>query len=110
MNTKSNMLQQGDVLLSPVQSIPDACKKLSDKRGVVLAEGEITGHYHGIAESSGVELLEAPDRTRFLRVTASRATLTHQEHKPVTIGCGTYRLGIVREKDWFQDMVRNVVD
>lgn len=94
----------------PVSSIPEGCKAVTDKRGVVLAEGEFTGHYHGI-EDGDVALLEAPDGSRFVVNSGDRpATLKHQEHKPVAVAPGAYRIGIVREKDWFQDMVRAVRD
>ena len=103
--------QQGDVIGELVPVVPAGCKAIKDKRGAVLAEGEITGHYHAVEDTEGVELLEAPDRSRFLVVAqGSRAVLTHQEHKPVTIPPGRYRIGQVREKDWFQDMVRTVRD
>ena len=106
------MLQQGDVLLSRVASVPENCKAINDRRGVVLAEGEISGHYHGIEETEGVQLLEAPDRRRYLIVSQARktASLTHQEHKPVTVEPGIYQIGIVREKDWFSEMIRPVID
>jgi hypothetical protein len=78
---------------------------------VVLAEGEITGHYHAIEEEGGVALMEAPDGKRFVVNSGKKpVVLTHQEHHPVTVAPGSYQIGIVREKDWFQDMVRNVVD
>lgn len=111
MKKNKNHGQQGDVLLLKTNTLPEGCKPIADKRGVVLAEGEITGHYHGVEERGDVALLEAPDGRRFVVNNNERpVTLTHQEHKPVTIAPGTHQVGIVREKDWFQDMVRNVVD
>lgn len=114
MKTKISQaqLQQGDVLMLPVSALPKGCKTIKDRRGVVLAEGEVTGHYHGIAEEEGeVALMEAPDGRRFVVNSGEKpVTLTHQEHKPVIVAPGAYQVGIVREKDWFQDMVRNVQD
>lgn len=110
MKTNKDNNQQGDVLLKRIAALPAGCKTINDKRGIVLAEGEHTGHYHGITDG-GVELLEAPDRTRYVINQSNRpAILTHQEHKPVTVDPGIWRVGIVREKDWFTEMVRNVVD
>ncbi len=116
MNTKQNQItharwQQGDVLGLRIAALPAGCKRLpSDARGVVLAEGEHTGHYHGI-EDSGVALMEAPGGTRYL-VNESDApvTIKHQEHRPVTVDPGIWQIGGVREKDWFTEMVRPVVD
>lgn len=112
MKNNNQQIQQGDILLCPISKIPTGCKAIKDKRGVVLAEGEISGHYHAIEKTNGVQLMEAPDRIRYLVVGGARksASLTHQEHKPVSIPPGTYRLGIVREKDWFSEMVRPVID
>jgi hypothetical protein len=108
MNTQN---QQGDVLLLRVSELP-ANSKLAkrDERGAILAEGETTGHYHA-CKDSGVELLEAPNGYRFLHNTTEHpVTIEHQEHKPVTVAPGIWRIGQVREKDWFQDMVRTVID
>jgi hypothetical protein len=111
MKSKNNQIQQGDVLLAPITKLPPGCKVAKkDKRGVVLAEGETSGHYHGI-EESGVSLMEAPTGERYIvNETDHPVSLTHQEHKPITVNPGVFQIGIVREKDWFTEMVRNVVD
>ena len=106
----SKQWQQGDVLGLPVKAVPAGCKTIKDKRGVVLAEGEISGHYHAI-EDADVALFEHADGRRFVVNSSKRTvTLTHQEHRPIAVAPGAYQIGIVREKDWFQDMVRSVVD
>lgn len=112
MKTNPNHLQQGDVVLLKTTKLPDGCKKLTcDHRGVVLAEGEHTGHYHGIEETGGLALMEAPDGVRFLvNEGEAPATIKHQEHKPVTVQPGIWQIGQVIEKDWFNDMIRKVVD
>ena len=112
MKNKIVQLQQGDVVLLRISKLPGDCKPAKkDARGVVLAEGEFTGHFHGIKAMRGLALLEAPGGTRFLvNGTDEPVTITHQEHKPVTVEPGVYQVGQVREKDWFQDMVRTVRD
>jgi hypothetical protein len=110
-NSKVTQLQQGDVLLSLVSELPTSTKPIKDKRGVVLAEGEHSGHYHAFADSGGLELLESPNKVRFVRNNSkTSAILTHQEHKPVNVPPGIWQIGIVREKDWFSEMVRPVID
>lgn len=110
MNKNKEHNQQGDVLLRRISALPDGCKAIKDKRGVVLAEGEHTGHYHGI-EDGGVALMEAPSGVRYVVNSGDKAAvLKHQEHKPVTVDPGIWQVGIVREKDWFADMVRPVID
>lgn len=106
-----NQLQQGDVILNRVSEIPEGTKKITDKRGVVLAEGEHTGHYHGITDS-GVELLEDPKtKKRFVRNSSNKTVkLKHQEHNPVFVAPGMWEIGGVKEYDYFQEMERQVVD
>lgn len=112
MKKNPNHLQQGDVLLLRHSALPADCKRVTcDKRGVVLAEGEHTGHYHGIENEGGLALMEAPDGKRFLVNEGKEAvTIKHQEHKPVVVQPGIWQIGQVVEKDWFNDMVRKVVD
>lgn len=112
MTKNKNHNQQGDVLLLRIKKLPDGCKKVScDKRGLVLAEGEHTGHHHRSEANEGLVLMEAPDGVRFLvNETEHDAVIRHEEHKPVTIAPGIWQVGGVIEKDWFSDMVRKVVD
>ena len=107
-----HQLQQGDVLLLSIPALPTACKPTKkDARGIVLAEGEATGHYHGIDNERGVALMEGPAGERFLvNDTGDAITIKHQEHKPVSVPPGIWQIGQVREKDWFADMVRPVID
>jgi hypothetical protein len=88
-------VRQGDVLLVPVDEIPASARPLARSGGrVVLAEGEVTGHAH-VIRSPGATLLEAGDE-RHLRVNAP-VTLDHQEHDPIRVTPGTYRVVIQRE-------------
>jgi hypothetical protein len=87
--------RQGDVLLVPVDEIPAEARPLRRTGArVVLAEGEATGHAHAI-RSSAATLLGTGDE-RFLRV-AAPVTLDHEEHAPIDVGPGTYRVVIQRE-------------
>lgn len=109
---KNNQNQQGDVLLLRVSKLPVGCKKVScDKRGIVLAEGEHTGHHHRSESGQGLALMEAPDGARFLvNETESDVVIRHEEHQPVTVSPGIHQIGGVIEKDWFSMMVRKVID
>jgi len=104
---ESTQWQQGDVLGVRISQLPAGLKARADKRGAVLAEGEATGHYH-VAEGA-VDLFESEDGTLYLQV-AEQATVTHQEHKPVTLEPGVYQIGIVQEYDYLAEIVRNVRD
>jgi hypothetical protein len=97
------MIQQGDVLIKKVNAIKG--KKVNH---LTLAVGEATGHHHTITEGDA-ELYEE-NGTLFLHVESEKATLTHQEHKPVEIPKGDYEIGIVKEFDHFLEESRNVAD
>lgn len=104
----STVYQQGDVLLFAVDVLPTEAKpRKTDPRGLVLAEGEATGHAH-VIHDSGCALLEAEDKT-YLTVKKG-ATVVHEEHKEVTVPPGTYEVRKVREVDPFSEEVRSVRD
>lgn len=109
MKTNMHQIQQGDVLLRKVTALPKGCTRLKTK---MLAAGEHTGHHHSFDQHGGVALMEAPDKTVYAVNEGEKTeTLTHQEHKIVTLKPGEIaEFGQVREKDWFTDMVRVVRD
>lgn len=107
-----NQLQQGDVCIQRIDSIPHDVVRVDAVNGsFVLAEGEVTGHAHRIHDriklfmdtglpGSGVCYFE----------TDSSVDLTHEEHNTVTIPPGRYRSFIVREYDHLEEATRRVVD
>ena len=102
------MLVQGDVYLVKTRK-PATLKKLErTARGIVLAEGEATGHAHTIASLDAV-LFEGKNKELYLEA-AKEVQLEHQEHTTLTIPSGTYKIGIVREHDYFTEEARKVVD
>lgn len=108
MKTNKRQIQQGDVLFfNRADELPRGCKR---RKGRTVALGEATGHHHTFAE--GVAILDAPDgRVFVVNETSEPKTLVHQEHKETTFAPGVpYEFGQVREKDWFTEMVRPVVD
>ena len=92
------MLRQGDVLICSVKSIPkDATALPRTKRGVVLAEGEVTGHAHRIPSRSA-SLYRTETDARYMRVGGTApVALNHEEHKTVEIPPGNYRVTIHAE-------------
>jgi hypothetical protein len=83
-------IRQGDVILLPVQQSEG--QKLSH---LTLAEGEVTGHKHRISEGEA-ELFEKHG-TVYLRVLSDVATLTHEEHRAISIPQGSWMVRIQRE-------------
>ena len=105
-------IQQGDVCLERVAAIPKSAKLLPHR---VLAIGEVTSHKHQIltetAELYEVETEREGVMTRemFLRCLAP-SELTHEEHGPILIPVGEYRVGIVQEWDYLARAARQVMD
>lgn len=98
------MWRHGDVLIAPARAIPaDA----TPRHGTTLAYGEITGHSHRVQDPDSAQLFEVRG-TLFLRVTAETATVIHEEHKPITLPRGTYRVWMQRE--YTPGAIRRVVD
>ena len=93
--SKPVMIRQGDVLLVPVDEIPTESRRQRRRGRIVLAEGEATGHAHAILERDA-ETFTTSDGNRFL-LTKSRAQLIHEEHAPLDVAPGAYRVVIQRE-------------
>jgi hypothetical protein len=85
--------RQGDVLLIPTRD--EAWAEDVRQPHLVLAEGEATGHRHQIT----VGQAELFDRhgTLYLRVISETARLTHEEHGPIELPQGFWRVQIQRE-------------
>jgi hypothetical protein len=58
--------QQGDVLLTKIDSLPLGNKVERKERGYILAEGEATGHAHVIEEEIEMVEKDGTHRTRKL--------------------------------------------
>jgi hypothetical protein len=98
------MWRQGDVFIAPVPSIPKGAKL---RQGGVLVEGELTGHSHRVADLRTAEVLEAGDDL-FLRVLADATKIIHQEHGPIVLPRGTYR--IWGQREYSPEAIRRVLD
>ncbi len=94
--------QHGDCLLFKTETIPAGAKTLKSS---VLHHGA-TGNHHAL---KGSFCIKEHEGSRFVDVT-KKTTLSHEEHKPITLEPGKYALKFVREKDHFNDLVRAVVD
>jgi hypothetical protein len=102
--TRPALYRHGDVLVAAVEGIPASAKK---RPHLVLAEGEMTGHSHRIAEPGSAEVLQ-DGLWMYLRVIAETATLIHQEHGPVVLPRGEYRFW--RQREYSPREIRMVRD
>ena len=98
------MWRHGDVFIEACNQIPKGAKRLPH---LLLAKGELTGHAHRIEGNRGASLFEAGDE-RFLDVTDDSITIIHEEHAPITLTRGAYRVWIQRE--YSPDAIHRVMD
>lgn len=100
--------RQGDVFVERVRSIPKGTRVKRDRRRIVLAYGEVTGHAHAIVDREA-ELVETDLGERFLRVLAEGGVdLVHEEHSTITLPRGNYRVG--RQREYSPEAIRTVAD
>lgn len=101
-------IQHGDVLLKKMAKLPKGVVEVPRVDGLlILAEGEATGHHHMVVDKTAV--LWELNGNLYLEVTET-VTITHEEHKALPIPTGIYRVGRVKEYDYFAEMERRVVD
>ena len=98
------LYRHGDLLVQAVESLPANVRRLHH---LVLAQGELTGHSHRIAERDAAILFESPQGL-FLSVTADKATMIHQEHSPIELSPGFYQ--IWRQREYTPAEIRTVRD
>ena len=83
-------IRQGDVILLPT------AKVLGDELPhLTLVEGISTGHSHRI--SKGIATLFSHNGDRYLRVRSKYAILSHDEHRPLKVHHGSWKVYIQRE-------------
>lgn len=97
-------LQQGDLVMTVIDSIPETAKLLKGER--ILHPGN-TGNNHAL-DGGAVGIYQDGDKKYFEVLEDTR--LTHNEHKAITITPGRFALTYVQEYDHFQDLQRPVVD
>lgn len=98
------LYRHGDVLLALVSALPSDAQPAP---GLILAHGELTGHAHRIRET-GVAQLFTKGTFTYLRITAATATLVHEEHRPIELPTGVYR--VWRQREYTPTAIRTVLD
>ena len=105
------MYRQGGVLIIPVDPavVPECAPVPRDRRGrMVLARGEATGHAHVIG-GPGLRLLaDLDDPERMVVVVPSHGRVTDEEHGPISLPSGHYR--VVRQREYIPGAFRPVAD
>jgi hypothetical protein len=102
----TEIFAQGDLLLERVDDVAPSgtVEQNMDGAPLVLLEGEATGHAHAIRER--VTLFRDDSLARdipaglyvgHVQVGSAYARVTHEEHGPITLPRGTYRVRRQRE-------------
>ena len=104
----NEMFAQGDLLIERVADVePSGTVLAPDATGAcVLAEGELTGHRHAIydrvtmfRDDSLARDIPAGLYVGHVKVEAPVARLVHDEHAPISLPEGTYRVRRQREME-----------
>lgn len=94
------MIRQGDILIVPTNEKPRLKGRKYHKPvadlGLVVAEGEATGHHHKIT-TEGVKMFER-NGTLYLDVPETGANLTHEEHATLKLTPGRHK--VVRQREY----------
>jgi len=98
------MWRQGDIFIAQAAAIPRGAEP---QPSCVLAEGELTGHSHRV-EERGAARLYAHASSLYLEVLADVARVVHDEHGPITLSRGVYR--VWRQREYTPQAVRIVHD
>jgi hypothetical protein len=107
MKNNTTIVRQGDVLLIRVAKPKEKGTALKGEHGrLILARGEATGHHHSVAMADA-ELMAANGIT-YLDVRKAMTMLTHQEHAPIRLKRGTYR--VVTQREYHPKAIRKVAD
>lgn len=108
MKKQSNWAHQGDITFVPIKSI----KGIKEKHGasITVGYGTATGHHHVLSVKSPKDMEVTKVGDVLMLDLKKEAVVTHEEHKPIKLAAGKYRIGHEKEKDWFSLTVRAVVD
>jgi hypothetical protein len=92
-------------MLVRVSSLPPEAVKEENGEHIVLALGETTGHSHRISAAEASAYQWQGDRLIEIRKTSN---LVHEEHNPIALGPGVYKL--VRQREYTPERPRTVID
>jgi hypothetical protein len=101
---KTEMYRHGDVMIARVDALPNGCL---ERPGVTLAKGELTGHSHRIEDYRSAKTYDHGAQL-YLEVVADDATVIHEEHHPIQLTKGFYRVWMQRE--YSPEAIRTVRD
>jgi hypothetical protein len=96
--------RHGDVLIAQINALPQNVTRSSSP---ILVRGEVTGHSHRIEDTQTTEVWRDNSGQIYLTVLAA-TRIIHEEHKPITLPPGTYR--VWQQREYTPQRVRPVYD
>lgn len=105
--------RQGDVLLIKVNNIPKNVKVINDK---IIAHGESSNHCHRVTDNidvleyDGELFLQVNEKGKLEHVLVSNPDTWTQEHNPIELEKGYYKVIKQVEYDPYEKHIRNVMD
>lgn len=105
---KKKLYRQGDVLLERVEKLPVGAKVTQKKGKAILAYGEVTGHHHAIHKGNVKKYVDPETQATYIEISDAIADLTHEEHGPIELEPGFYKVDIQRE--YSPEEIRSVAD
>ena len=103
---KNTHIQQGDVIMTRIESLPAKLKVLKTD---VVQEGEHTGHAHRLNRGDAQVFIEPKTKVKYLRL-VKPTFISHEEHDGIMLPAGDYLIDIVKEYDHFEEEARAVAD
>jgi hypothetical protein len=99
--------RQGDILVELIPALPEKLTREKAKDGrLIVAEGELTGHHHSVAARNG-QLYRDVAGILYLLI-LKKALMKHQEHGPIELPPGAYR--VTRQREYSPQEIRHVQD
>ena len=95
--------RHGDVLIAAIPELPEGGER---RQSPVLVTGEATGHAHQIEKLEHAEIWEINGQLYLKVLDATR--ILHEEHLPITIPAGTYR--VWQQREYTPQKIRPVSD
>lgn len=100
--------RQGDIFIETLKLIADLPNRTRLPHGTIV-HGEVTGHRHRVEDPQTAALYTGGHAAEFyLHVTAPGARIVHEEHGPIDLERGFYR--VWRQREYAPEAIRIVVD
>lgn len=108
-NPKLKIYRQGDVLIEQIAALPAAVQERKPSKGrIILALGEATGHHHALEERDAADWWKTEGTEEQFLDVKTATEVTHQEHAPIVLPPGSYR--VHRQREYTPEAIRNVAD